>query len=173
MVIKLKEPPSPDKEVDTGFSDDESYETPSEAESELSLADDPEAASSSRDWILRNDAHCRHSHTHRGKHVVCILLATACKRQQPLRNSETTTLPGMFRLAYFKNNKPVPNYARADLRKTSGEFASMSADWKQDHTADMASMASDPIVQLGSQPLKPKPTGFSTPHLLRAWDSLS
>ena len=51
MVIKLKEPLSPDKEVDTGFSDDESYETLSQSESELSLADDPEVGSISSDWV--------------------------------------------------------------------------------------------------------------------------
>ena len=43
MVIKLKDPPSPDKEVDADFSDDDSYMTQSEAESDLLLADDPEA----------------------------------------------------------------------------------------------------------------------------------
>ena len=70
MVIKLKEPLSPDKEADIGFSDDESYETPSQSETELSLADDPAAGSSSRDWIPLTKDHCHHSHTHRGKHVV-------------------------------------------------------------------------------------------------------
>jgi hypothetical protein len=120
MVIKLKDPLTPDKEVDTGFSDDESYETPSEAESDLSLADDPEAGSSSRDWVALTEHNCRHSHTHRGKHVVCILKATDCKRHAPLRHSETTALPGMFRLAFFANGKSVPNCARADSRKTPG-----------------------------------------------------
>ena len=110
----------------------------------MSLTDDLEAASSARDWIHLTDDHCRHSHRHRGEHIVCILLATTCKRHLPLRNLETTALPGMFRLAYFKNNKPVPNCARAESRKTPGELASMSADWKQDHTAAMAHMDSDP-----------------------------
>ena len=144
MVIKLKDPLSPDKEADIGFSDDKSYETPSQSESELSLADDPEVGSSSRDWVPLTDDHCCHSHTHRGKHVVCILRATDCKRHQPLRILETTALPGLFHLAFFSNGKPVPNCARDDSRKTPGEFASMSADWKQDHTAAMAHMASDP-----------------------------
>jgi hypothetical protein len=143
MVIKLKDPLSPDKEVDTGFSDEESYDTPSEAESDLSLADGPDAGSSARDWVALTDAHCRHSHTHRNKHVVCILKALDCKRHASLRHSETTALPGMFRLAFFANGKAVPNCARADSRKTPGEYSVMTADWKLDHTAAMTHMTSD------------------------------
>ena len=70
MVIKLKEPPSPDKEVETGFSDDESYVTLLEPESEMSLADDLESASGARDWIPLTNDHCHHSHTHRGEDAV-------------------------------------------------------------------------------------------------------
>ena len=57
MVIKLKEPPSPDKEVNSGFSDEDSYVTPSETESEMSLADDLEAESGARDWIPLTEDH--------------------------------------------------------------------------------------------------------------------
>ena len=113
MVIKLKEPPSSDKEVDTCFLDDELYVTLSEAESEMSLADDLEAASDARNWIPLTDNHCCHSHTHRGEDIVCIRLSIRYKRYLPLSNSKTTALPRLFWLVYFKYNMPVPYCVRA------------------------------------------------------------
>ena len=70
----------------------------------------------------------------------------------------------MFRKAYYKKNKLVTDFVRAESRKTTEEFALMSANWKKDHTAAYSTLDSDPGRAVQIAAIEAKSRGLFQSH---------